>query len=212
MRTLPAFALAALFCAPFAGFAPTSAPVGVPARSDAAGATTMGWTTLYARDFVRHGMSLETGAYGAVVRDHQVFNEDTELEYGNYVQGSFTVGIQGDEVGAILDLGTKEELATRYGYEETVGSGRGFASIHREPYGIVLWQDVEEGSFQVLREAVELQHARLSAKSSAAVRTGHVYLVRIGITGSQDDDRLYKLLVTEHRPGESVTFVWAAID
>ena len=166
------------------------------------------WTTLYAHDFQRRGLSFESGEHGVVVRDHQVFNDDVEIDFGNYAVDALTVGIQEGELGGIVDLGTGAELAARYGYEETVGGGQGFASIHREPRGIVIVQDRALGSFQELREAGDVQLARLTQQHSAAVRLGHVYLIRLADERGPESDRMVKLQVTGHRPGESVTFVW----
>src|SRR4029453_4565924 len=74
--------------------------------------------TLYALDPITRHLSLNDGKHGAVVQGSLLDNRDSQLSFDTYERNSFRVGIQGGEVGAIIDLGSADDLKVRYGYEE----------------------------------------------------------------------------------------------
>src|SRR5262245_11063799 len=91
--------------------------------------------TLYALDPITSHLSLNDGQTCTVVQSNLAYNRDSQLSFDTYERNSFRVGIQGGEVGSIVDLGSADELRSRYGYEETVGNVQGFTSIHFEGEG-----------------------------------------------------------------------------
>jgi len=205
--------LASLFLVSFQG--ETRAPrLALPASShaDDAGLSRPRTRTLRAHDFTRHSLSLRTGAFGTAIQDQRVVNVDSELDFGTLYPGQFTAGVQGGQVGELLDLGSTEELALRYGYEETVGGGQGFASIRFEGEELVILDELATGSVQPFREGQAFLQARPPVASvPAAVQLGHLYLVRIVDRNDPAFLRFAKLLVTAHRSGEEVGFVWAEL-
>ena len=168
--------------------------------------------TLYKNDFIRHAMSLSTGRYGLAVQDNVVVNVDSELDYGVYFFDQFLTGVQGGQVGELLDLGTTEDLAARYGYQETVGGGQGFSSIRFESGGLVILADLSTGAVQEFTEGQDFLDAPDTVSSvPAQVNLGHVYLVRIQDRNDPTFLRFAKLLVTEHVPDELVTVLWEEV-
>jgi hypothetical protein len=164
--------------------------------------------TLYANDFLRSSLSFADGSFGAILQDGEVRNRDSEIEYGNYEPGAFSVGIQGGQTGRIVDLGHWRELSEAHGYREVVGGGVGFMSIRRGGTEVLIAEAQAKAGAQLLRGARGMLSAPTRDLDSAAPEVGHVYLVHLEDRNDPAFERLVKLLVTEHRPGESVTFLW----
>lgn len=164
--------------------------------------------TLVAQDFLRSSLSLNDGGAGSMLQDGRVLNRDSQIEYGNYVQQAFSVGIQGGEIGRILDLGPWEQLARLHGYSEVVGGGVGFLSICREGQGLQVLGAAGHPSTQPLRGTQALFALDARDLDSIEPEVGHIYLLRILDRHDSSYELLVKLLVTEHRPGESVSFLW----
>ena len=164
--------------------------------------------TLVAQDFLRSSLSCNDGAPGSALKDGRLINRDSQIEYGNYVEGAFSVGVQGGEIGRIVDLGHWRELARLHGYSEVVGGGIGFLSIRREGQGLQILGAAGHPSTQPLRGAQALFELDARDIDSLEPEVGHIYLLRILDRNDASFELLVKLLVTEHRPGESVTFLW----
>jgi hypothetical protein len=164
--------------------------------------------TLYALDPITSHLSLNDGKPGAVVQDSLLYNRDSQLSFDTYERNSFRVGIQGGEVGAIIDLGSADDLRIRYGYEETVGNVQGFTSIHLEAGSAVIVKDYRTKQFQPLREFEDLG-LDLRGRDVAAVVVGHTYLVRI--TKGRKVNSFAKLKVLAFVPGQYVTIRWARL-
>jgi hypothetical protein len=62
--------------------------------------------TLYALDPLTSHLSLNDGKPGSVVQGNLLYNRDSQLSFDTYERDNFRVGIQGGEVGAIVDLGS----------------------------------------------------------------------------------------------------------
>ncbi len=120
------------------------------------------------------------------------------------------MGIEGARLGAIVDLGTTEDLKKQYGYEETVGAGQGFASIHVEDGKLVILKDRRSQEMQELKQSLQV-FAEPTSSAKAPVKVGHIYLARITEKGNPTEQVLVKLLVIGHVPGESVTFRWQSL-
>lgn len=164
--------------------------------------------TLYALDPITSHLSLNDGKPGTVVQGNLAYNRDSQLSFDAYQRDSFRVGIQGGEVGAIVDLGSADDLRTRYGYEETVGNVQGFTSIHIESGTAVILKDYRTKQFQPLREFEEVGRNG-SGSDEAAVVVGHTYLVRITRDGKVNS--YAKLKVLAFVPGQYVTIRWARL-
>ena len=117
---------------------------------------TKGLVTLWARDPELQSISFADGLPGNVMEHGQVFNRQIDLDYDNFREGFFSVGIEGGREGVILDLGTQNELEEQYGYEETVGGGQGFASIQVIDGHLSILADYTERTFQPHRSIEEL--------------------------------------------------------
>jgi hypothetical protein len=85
--------------------------------------------TLYANDPVANAFSVDDGEYGGVMRRNGVFNRDSDVIFGSYRSGYLSFGMQGRDEAHVINLRTSAELASRYGYDETVSGGQGYASI-----------------------------------------------------------------------------------
>ena len=177
-----------------------------PGRRSAPSTLAGGLTTLYAADPLARTMNFTDGRYGSMIQDHMVKNAQSDLDFGAYMADGFTVGIEGGRYGTIIDLGAGAALGQRYGFEETVGGGQGFASIRFVDGEIHVLADYESQETQPLREAAQLVPTRTS--SSAPVHMGHAYLVRLLDRHDKDFELVAKFLVVEFRPRESVTLRW----
>ncbi|HKO41958.1 MAG TPA: hypothetical protein VJU84_01605 [Pyrinomonadaceae bacterium] len=100
-----------------------------------------GLITLYALDPLARTFCFADGKDGHIFQNYEVRNRCSDIDFNNYNAGNFTVGVEGARLGRIIDLGTALELKQRYGYEETVGNGQGFASLHIEDGRIVVLKD-----------------------------------------------------------------------
>ena len=165
-------------------------------------------STLYALDPIRSHLSLNDGKPGTTVQGSLAYNRDSQLSFDTYERDSFRVGIQGGEVGAIVDLGSAEDLRTRYGYEETVGNIQGFTSIHIDGGTAVILKNYRTKQFQPLREFEELG-PEFHGSDTAAVVVGHTYLVRV--TRDRKLNSYAKLKVLAFVPGQYVTIRWSRL-
>jgi hypothetical protein len=165
-------------------------------------------TTLYALDALTSHLSLNDGKGGAVIQGSLLFNRDSQLSFDTYTKDSFRVGIQGGEQGGIVDLGSADQLRSRYGYSETVGNVQGFTSIHLEDGRALILKDYRTKTFQPLREFDELGRDRVGG-DTAPVVVGHTYLVRIKEDGKVKINA--KLKVLAFVPGQYVTIRWSRL-
>ncbi|HEV8188715.1 MAG TPA: hypothetical protein VGP83_13250 [Pyrinomonadaceae bacterium] len=164
-------------------------------------------TTLYANDPIAHSLCLADGREGGVFQNGEPRNRCSHIEFDAYKTGSLSVGIEGGEIGRIIDLGTDDELSKQYGYQLTVGKGQGFASIEFRDGKLVIMKDRLAGTRQALVQGQQLFETGQTV-ASAEARAGHIYLARITDTHNADFQILVKLLVLSSRPGDSVTFRW----
>ncbi len=168
-----------------------------------------GLTSLYAADPIARTMNFTDGAYGGVIQDYMVKNANSDIDFGGYLHNAFTVGIEGGREGAIVDLGLAATLGPRYGFQETVGGGQGYASIRLIDGELHILADYDNQTTQPLAKAAQLVPGRNAA--SMAVHAGHVYVVRIVGRHDQSFELIVKFMVVEFRAGESVTLRWHRI-
>lgn len=176
-----------------AGDAPAAAPATVDPHV----------RTLYRYDPLRSAVALATGEDGRVFRDHYARARAVDLDFGNFGDDALTVATDDNRRGTIVDLGSVEELAKRYGYVEPPGGGQGYASIHFVGGRLVITRPVE-GTFQPLREISDLLQTPTPAASAPAA-VGHVYLVRLLDKLDTGFELLAKVLVIEHKARETCT-------
>jgi len=171
-----------------------------------------GITTLYALDPLARTLCFTDGKDGMVFQNGQVRNRCSHLDFDSYEKGGFTAGIQGGQVGIIIDLGTATDLQQGYGYQETVGRPDGFASIQIRENKTMILGDRKTNTLQELREGGLLFQGEskrvASANASAMIKPGHIYLARIIDTNDPSFQLLVKMLVLSYVPNQSVTFRW----
>ncbi len=164
-------------------------------------------TTLYANDPLAHSLCFTDAKEGGVFQNGEPRNRCSHIEFDAYKTGSLSVGIEGGELGRIIDLGTDDDLSRQYGYQQTVGKGQGFASIEFRDGKLVIMKDRKAGTRQELTQGTSLFETGKST-ASAEAKAGHIYLARITDSHNKDFQILVKLLMLTARPGESVTFRW----
>jgi hypothetical protein len=167
-----------------------------------------GLVTLYADDPLAHDFSFSRATYGGIFDGFMRKNGGADVDFGTYHPDELTVGIEGGRKGQIVDLGTLESLRGKYGYEETVGGGQGFASLRRDGGRWVILKDYRTQTTQTLEEARGLT----KSGSHAPVADDHLYLVRLVDEGQAGAERFVKILVVSFEPGESVTLRWQLVD
>src|SRR5262249_17490165 len=157
--------------------------------------------------------SFADGQYGLTISGRSVVNRGSDIDFNSYTPGGFSVGIEGGRVGTIVDLGSAADLQKKYDYQETVGNGQGFASIHRQGGKIQIRKD--DNTFQPIKEAGELFREGKKKTAGAAVKLGHIYLVRLTddqrareLQPNKAFERFVKLLVISYKEDESVTIRW----
>lgn len=169
-----------------------------------------GLITLYALDSLARTFCFADGKDGHVFQNYEVRNRCSDIDFNNYNAGSFTVGVEGGRLGRIIDLGTAVELRQRYGYEETVGNGQGFASLHIEDGRVMVLKERRSQAMQELKESTLLFQEGASS-ASAPIKLGSIYLIRLTDRHDKAFQRIVKLLVIGYTPGEFVTIRWQVL-
>lgn len=171
--------------------------------------TNGGVATLYGLDPLSQSFCFSVPGEGHLFQQHAVRNRCSDINYTSYRSEHFSVGIEGGRYGNLVDLGTAEDLKKKYGYQETVGGGQGFASIHLEDGKVVILKDRRSEAMQDLEES-KLLFGETAKPAEAPVKLGHIYLARITDQDDRSFQLLVKLLVIAYVPGESVTLRWQA--
>ena len=166
-----------------------------------------GVVTLYALDPLSRTFCFADGKDGHVFQKYEVRNRCSDIDFNNYNAGGFSVGIEGGRVGRIIDLGNFNELRLKYGYDETVGNGQGYASLHIEEGRVVILKDRKSQAVQDLKES-GLLFQEGAPSASAPVKLGNIYLLRLTDRHEKAFQRIVKLMVIAHTPNESVTIRW----
>lgn len=166
-----------------------------------------GIVTLYAYDPLARSFCFRDGGYGSVFQQYEVRNRCSDINFHSYNADGLTVGVEGARQGVIIDLGSADELQKKYGYEETVGKGQGYASLRVSEGKVLIALDRKARSTQELKDTDVLQ--KLSATTQTApVKVGHTYLMRLTDQHEKSFEVMVKLLVISHTPNEAVTFRW----
>ena len=164
--------------------------------------------TMYALDPLARTLCFSDGKEGMAFTNTTWVNRCSDLSFAG---SNLVAGIEGDRLGAIVDLGTADELKSRNDFEDAQGGGTGFASIHLQGDKImVLKQDLGKQEFQPLQEASKL-FTEAGSSVAAPIKLGHIYLVRTADKKDKSTLQLVKLMVIAHRPEESVTLRWESL-
>ena len=168
-----------------------------------------GLFTMYAMDPLSRNLCFNDGKEGMAFVNNKWENRCSDLSYTLAGGGSLVTGIELNRVGAIVDLGTANDLRGRYNFEDAEDGGVGFASLRLEGGKVTILQD-DNGKFkatwQPLAEASQLAETKSSA--NAPIKLGHIYLVRVTDNKDKGVQQIAKLLVVAYRPEESVTVRW----
>ena len=163
--------------------------------------------TMYSIDPLARTLCFSDGKEGMVFTDTTWVNRCSDLSFAG---SNLLTGIEADRPGAIVDLGTADELSGRNGFEDAQGGGTGFASIHlRGDKVMVLKQDLGKQEFQPLQENSKL--TEVGSPVAAPIKLGHIYVVRIADKKDKSTVQLVKLMVIAYRPDESVTLRWESL-
>jgi len=165
--------------------------------------------TMYVMDPLSRNLCLRDGKEGMAFVNNRWENRCSDLSYTLAGNGSLVTGIELNRVGAIVDLGTANELRGRYGYEDAENGGVGFASLRLEGDKVVILQDDSNPAkltWQPLKEASQLAEVKSSA--NAPIHLGHIYLVRIADTRDKSFQQIFKVIVVAYRPEDAVTLRW----
>jgi len=167
--------------------------------------------TIYAVDPMARTLCFSDGKEGMAISSTDWGNRCSDLSYSLQGGGSLVSGLENDRLAAIVDLGTPDELRSRYGFEDANGGGTGYASLHLQGDKImVLKQDLSKQEFQPLGEASKL-FTDVGPNVTAPIKLGHIYLVRIADKKDKSTVQLVKLMVIAHRPEEAVTLRWESL-
>ncbi len=179
-----------------------------PAPTESTAPVTGGIATLRLLDGETCSMSLLTGEPGGLAQDHELRNHDSHVVYGRYHDGEFKVGIQGGQIGRIVDLGSVDELRARLGFSDTVPGRQGFSSVHlRDGRFVIRGAAGSNETFQACPEADRVLEAGV-ATDHAPVALDHVYVLRLTDRNHEAFDLRAKLHVIGYEPGQSVTVRW----
>ena len=165
--------------------------------------------TMYALDPLARNVCFRDGKEGMAFVNNQWENRCSDLSYSLAGNGSLVTGIEANRTGAIVDLGTADDLRTRYGFDDAERGGVGFASLRLEGDKVMVLQDNDTPTkliWQPLKEASQLAEVKSSA--NAPIHLGHIYLVRIADTKDKNFQQIVKLIVIAYRPDEAVTLRW----
>jgi hypothetical protein len=164
---------------------------------------TGGVTTLYAHDPLFKSLCLNDGGSGLIIQDNEVRNRCSDLNFNSYNANGFTVGVEGGREGVILDIGSPVDLQKKY-----VGNEQGFVSIAAKEGKVYILKDRPSRAMQELKGLESFFQTPTRDKNTAQVKVGNIYLMRLTDRHDKAFERLAKLIVIAHVPGESVTFRW----
>lgn len=171
-----------------------------------------GLSHMFLHDPERLSLSLITGEPGGILENYGSFNRDSHIRYYSLEGQDFQVGVQGGQDGAILDLGSVEDMMAAYDYRETVGGGTGYASLRWDEGE--LWITGPEGDPDALQrvDGQEQLYNEERDADRAEIQLGHVYVVRIWDRREPDFQIVSKFKVVDHVPGVRTSLRWELID
>lgn len=170
-----------------------------------------GIATLYVLDPLTRALCFRDGREGLAFQNHRWANRCSDLGFTLAGGGSLVTAIEANQVGAIIDLGTADDLRERYGYEDAEGGGEGFASLHLQGDKLViLKEDNPKEVLQPLKEGPAL-YSDVRPSANAPIKLGHIYLLRVADKKDGSLQQIIKLMVVAYTPNESVTLRWGKL-
>jgi hypothetical protein len=170
-----------------------------------------GVVTLYSLDPLAHAFCFHDGQEGLVIQQSEIRNRCSNIDFDSYHEGNLTVGVEGGQVGSIIDLGTDEDLKQKYGYaQSSLAKGQGFAVLRMENGRLVTLKDRQAHTSQEVTEAADL-FAEGKSLATAPVKVGHVYLIRLTDIHDRSFQLLAKILVLAYTPNSFVTIRWQVL-
>jgi len=167
--------------------------------------------TMYAVDPLARTLCFSDGKEGMAFVNTDWDNRCSDLSFSLAGGGTLVSGIEADRLAAIVDLGTADDLRSRYGFEDAQGGGTGYASLHLQGDKVmVLKEDLSKQVFQPLQEGSRL-FTDVGPQATAPIKLGHIYLVRIADKKDKSFQQLVKLMVIAFRPDETVTLRWESL-
>jgi hypothetical protein len=170
-----------------------------------------GIVTLYALDPLARSFCFHDGREGLMFRNDRVTKRCTsDLGFNPAVGGAFLIGTDANRVGAIVDLGTVDEIRARYGYDGPAGAAIGFASLRllgEKVFVLVQKEDRPQEKAEPLKEAQALSQVG----PGATITLGHIYVLRIADAKDGRPQLLVKVMVIAYAPNETVTLRWEVL-
>lgn len=176
---------------------------------------TGGVVTLYPRDAIAASLCFNDGKDGLVIQQGEVRNRCSHLRIEERHREAFgsdeqiSIGVQGGQLGTLLDLGEESQLTQKYGYTDLPGIA--FTSIQLSDGNVKILKSRQRREFQELKEAMPLlqaEAAQMRSSVSLPISVGHIYLGRILDRNDKNFDLWVKILVLAYVPGQTVTFRW----
>ena len=96
---------------------------------------------MYVVDPLSRTLCFKDGKEGMMFSNNLWENRCSDLSYSPAGNGSFVAGIEQNRMAAIVDLGTPNDLRTRYGFEDAENGGVGFASLRLEGNKVMVLQE-----------------------------------------------------------------------
>jgi hypothetical protein len=168
-----------------------------------------GIATLYALDPLASSLCLHDGREGLMIRNFRVSKRCNDLVF-NPDGNRFVTGTDTSRVGAIVDVGTAEDLRAKYGQGEAAAAEIGFASIRLVGDQVAVFvqkEDKPQEKVELLKEAQTL-FSSASALASTPIVPGHIYILRNADIKETRYQLMVKLLVIAFTPNETVTVRW----
>jgi len=173
-----------------------------------------GIVTLYPRDALASSLCFKDGKDGLIIQQGEILNRCSHLRLEEHKEpfGSdeqISIGVQGGQLGMLLDLGEEAQLTQKYNNRDWPGAV--FTSIHLSDGNVKILKSRQKREFQELKEAMPLLQADVSqmkASGTLPIFVGHIYLGRILDRNDKSSDLWVKILVLAYVPGQAVTFRW----
>ncbi len=170
-----------------------------------------GIATMYWLDPLTRALCFHDGRAGLMIQNDRLENRCSDLSFTTAGGGSLVIGIEANRVGAIIDLGTADELRERYGFEDAAAGGEGFASLRlQDGKFMILKEDGPPEQLQPLKESQTL-FVNVRSSANAPIKLGHIYLLHLADKKDSSFQQFVKLIVIAYRPNESVTLRWALL-
>jgi hypothetical protein len=152
---------------------------------------------LYARDAIASTYNFHLGNYANQFNPltNRIESQFVDIMYSNELLYSPQANC------IIMDLGSQEQLASRYHYQETVGNGQGFSSIqyyHNQKFLSI--KNKSGYDVQYLNESSKLNNT--SYTCHAHINVNHVYIYR---AATSSGERVVKFLVLSYTNSTQLT-------